>query len=222
VSSSADTAATGPARLRRELTVAVLGCALGGALALSAGSQLWLDVTITRQPPLPPATQALTGSQVAALVPACGLLLLAAAVAMIAVRGLGRTAVGLLVAVAGGVLAWSGLRALTGGLAAAAADVSDVIGLGDARLTSSVVATWPALTVAAGLLAVLAGLLVVLRGRHWPGMGRRYERTGTPTTAAGAGAQRTRPARPETAEDRHQAAWKALDRGEDPTTGPTV
>ena len=222
MSSSADTTATGPARLRRELTVAVLGCALGGALALSAGSQLWLDVTITRQPPLPPATQALTGSQVAALVPACGLLLLAAAVAVIAVRGLGRTAVGLLVAVAGGVLAWSGLRALTGGLAAAAADVSDVIGLGDARLTSSVVATWPALTVAAGLLAVLAGLLVMLRGPHWPGMGRRYERTGTPAAGAAAGTQRAHRTRPETAEDRHQAAWKALDRGEDPTTGPTV
>jgi uncharacterized membrane protein (TIGR02234 family) len=212
--------ATGAARLRRELTAAVLGCALGGALALSAASQRWLEVTITRQPPLPPATQVFTGSQVAALVPACGLLLLAAAVAVIALRGPGRTAVGLLVAAAGGTLGWSGLRALTGGLGAAAADPSDVVGLGDARLTSSVMATWPAVTLVAGLLAVLAGLLVVLRGRHWPGMGRRYERTGTTTTAAGV--QRGRPARPETAEDRHQAAWKALDRGEDPTAGPTV
>ncbi|MCW2678188.1 MAG: Trp biosynthesis associated, transrane protein Oprn/Chp [Modestobacter sp.] len=220
VSHPVDAADTGAARLRRELTAAVLGCALGGALALSAASQRWLQVTITRQPPLPPATQVLTGSQVAALVPACGLLLLASAVAMIAVRGLGRTAVGLLVALAGVVLGWSGLRALTGGLGATAADVSGVVGLGGARPTSSLVATWPALTLVAGLLAVLAGSLVVLRGRHWPGMGRRYERTG-PSPAA-AGAQRARPARPETAEDRHQAAWKALDRGEDPTAGPIV
>jgi uncharacterized membrane protein (TIGR02234 family) len=203
-------------RPRRELPLAVLGCAAAGALALSASSQRWLDVTIDRQPPLPPATEALTGSQAAALVPACGLLLLAAAVAVIAVRGLGRSVVGLLVAAAGGVLGWSGLRALTGGLGVGAADVDGVVGLGNARVTSSVVAPWPALTLAAGVLAVLVGLLVVLRGRLWPGMGRRYERTGT------AGAPSARPARPETPEDRHQAAWKALDRGEDPTADPTV
>jgi uncharacterized membrane protein (TIGR02234 family) len=221
VSAPVGTAASAAGRLRRELTAAVLGCALAGALALSTASQRWLEVTITRQPPLPPAAQVLTGSQVAALVPACGLLLLAAAVAVIAVRGLGRAAVGLLVVLAGGVLGWSGLRALTGGLGAAAADVSDVVGLGDARLSSSVVATWPALTVAAGLLSVLAGLLVMLRGPHWPGMGRRYERTGTPAAGAAAGTQRAHRTRPETAEDRHQAAWKALDRGEDPTAEPT-
>ena len=41
-------------------------------------------------------------------------------------------------------------------------------------------------------------------------MGRRYERG---ATAAGAGRRR---GRPETDEDRAQAAWKALDRGDDP------
>jgi hypothetical protein len=41
-------------------------------------------------------------------------------------------------------------------------------------------------------------------------MGRRYER-GPGATGAAA------PARPETDEDRAQTAWKALDRGEDPT-----
>ncbi|HEV7726893.1 MAG TPA: Trp biosynthesis-associated membrane protein [Modestobacter sp.] len=229
MSAAVEAPAAGAQRLRRELTGAVLGCAAAGALALSAASQQWLDVTITREPPLPPATDALTGGQAAALVPACGLLLLAAAVAVIAVRGLGRAAIGLAVAAAGGVLGWSGLRALTGGLDAGAADVSDVVGLADARVSTSVVATGPVLTLVAGVLAVLAGLLVVLRGRRWPGMGRRYERTGgapagvpaaAPATVAaggGTGAQRPRPVRPETPEDRHQAAWKALDRGEDPT-----
>jgi uncharacterized membrane protein (TIGR02234 family) len=224
MSSAVDDRATAARRRRRELTLAVLGCAVAGGLALSSASQPWLDVTVTRPPPLPPATEVLTGGQAAALVPACGLLLLAAAVALIAARGLGRTAVGLLVAVAGGVLAWSGLRALTGGLDSVAADVSDVVGLGESRLSSSVVATWPALTLAAGLIAVLAGLLVVVRGQHWPGMGRRYERPGA--AAAGSAARAARPARPESPEDRHQAAWKALDRGEDPTAdpaeGPTV
>jgi uncharacterized membrane protein (TIGR02234 family) len=208
----------GPApRHRRELAATLVLCGLAGAVALSASAQRWLQVTITRQPPLPPATAAVTGGQAAPLVPACGLLLLAAALALIAVRGPGRLLVGLLVAVAGGVLGLSGVRALTGGLDAAAAR-ADVVGIADARVTGAVVVGWPALTVLAGVLAVLAGLLAVVRGRRWPGMGRRYERTGPGTVPAGA--SRSRPARPETAEDRHQAAWRALDRGEDPTTDP--
>jgi uncharacterized membrane protein (TIGR02234 family) len=206
-------------RHRRELTATLVLCGLAGAVALSASAQRWLAVTITRQPPLPPATAAVTGSQAAPLVPACGLLLLAAALALVAVRGPGRLLVGLLVAVAGGVLGLSGVRALTGGLDAAAAG-TDVVGIGDARVTGSVVVGWPALTVLAGLLAVLAGLLAVVRGRRWPGMSRRYERTGPGTVPAGA--PRSRSARPQTAEDRHQAAWKALDRGEDPTADPTA
>jgi uncharacterized membrane protein (TIGR02234 family) len=76
------------------------------------------------------------------------------------------------------------------------------------------VRTWPAVVLVAGVVAVLTGVLVVLRGRAWPGMGRRYERTaGTSGTAPAVLAT----ARPQTDEDRHQAAWKALDRGEDPT-----
>jgi uncharacterized membrane protein (TIGR02234 family) len=85
------------------------------------------------------------------------------------------------------------------------------VGLGRAQVTSHPVVGWAALALVAGVLGVLAGLLLVLRGRSWPGMGRRYERTGTAPRPAPA------PARPETEEDRHQAAWKALDRGDDPT-----
>jgi len=195
---------------RRELTAAVLGAVLAGGLALVAGGQSWARVTVDRSPPLPPVTGVLNGADAAPLVPATGLVLLAAAVALLAVRGAGRVVVGLLMAVAGGVLAWSGLRALTGGLDAEAADLP---GVGGTRGASTVdVATgWPALAVVAGLLGVAAGLLVVLRGRSWPGMGRRYERPGSPAA----------PARPQTDEDRAQAAWRALDRGEDPTADPS-
>jgi uncharacterized membrane protein (TIGR02234 family) len=202
------------ARSRRELTAAVLLCALAGGLALSSSSQPWAHVTITREAPLPPTSEVLTGSQAAPLVGACGLLLLAAAVAVIAVRGVGRVVVGLLVAVAAGVLGWSGLRGVTGRLDLGVADVTSAVGLGQAHVTSDPVAGWAALALVAGVLGVLAGLLVVLRGRQWPGMGRRYERTGT---AGQQPAAPTRAARPETDEDRHQAAWKALDRGDDPT-----
>jgi uncharacterized membrane protein (TIGR02234 family) len=195
---------------RQELTAAVLGALGAGALALIAGGQAWAQVTAEREAPLPPVTDVLTGAAAAPLVPAAGLVLLAAGVALLAVRGLGRAVVGLLMAVAGGVLAWSGVRAFTGGLEAAAQEFAS-----RSTVTTEISAAWPVLAVLAGALGAAAGLLAVLRGRTWPAMGRRYERAGA--TAPGAAGAR----RPETDEDRAQAAWKALDRGEDPTSDPT-
>ncbi len=196
---------------RREMAAAVVGLAAAGGLALSTGGQTWLTATVTRPEPLPPVTEQLTGSALAPLVPAGGLLLLAAAVALVAVRGGGRVVVGLLAAVAGGVLGWSGLRTLVAdGDAAAAGVVSS--GTPGSTVTAAVSAGWPLLALLAGLLAVAAGLLTVLRGRTWPGMGRRYERTAAAAPAA---------ARARTDEDRALDAWRALDRGEDPTEGTT-
>ena len=203
---------------RRELTVAVLAAAAAGGLALSAGGQGWADVTVTRQPPLPPVEQVLTGSQLAPLVPATGLLLLAGAVALFAVRGWGRVVLGLVLAVAGGVLVASGAGALTGSVEVTPDDLGDQIGLGQATISSQVAAGWPVLAVVAGVLGLLAGGLVVLRGRRWPGLGQRYERPAGSGPAPAAAPRR--PSRPESPEDRHQAAWKALDRGDDPTDEP--
>ena len=200
------------AAARKELTAVVLGAAGGGALALVAGGQSWARVTAVRDAPLPPVTAALAGAEAAPLVPAAGLVLLAAAVALVAVRGPGRVVVGLLMAAAGGLLAWSGIRALAGGLSDAASQVPGV-GRGAGQVTVAVSAAWPVLAVLAGLLGIGAGLLAVLRGRTWPAMGRRYERSGATTPAA--------VRRPETDEDRAQAAWKALDRGDDPTADPS-
>jgi uncharacterized membrane protein (TIGR02234 family) len=194
---------------RRELAAAVLGSVGGGALALIAGGQAWAVLTAEREPPLPPVSGALSGADAAPLVPAAGLVLLAAAVALLAVRGPGRAVVGLFMAAAGGVLAWSGVRALTGGLSDAGTALPG-IGRAGGRVTVDLTAVWPLLAVLAGLLGIAAGLLAVLRGRTWPAMGRRYERTG-------ASAASTADARPQTDEDRAQAAWKALDRGDDPT-----
>ena len=196
---------------RRELTAAVLGAVGAGALALVAGGQAWAQVTAQREAPLPPVTGVLSGAAAAPLVPAAGLVLLAAGVALLAVRGTGRVVVGLLMAVAGGVLAWSGVRAFTGGLDAAAAQEF----AGRSSVTTEISAAWPVLAVLAGLLGIAAGLLAVLRGRGWPAMGRRYERAGAAVPEAAAAR------RPETDEDRAQAAWQALDRGEDPTSDPT-
>ena len=145
---------------RRELTLALAGCVLAGALALSSSGQRWLQVTVPRPLPLPPVVATFTGGQAAPLVPACGLLLLAAAVAVLAVRGAGRVAVGLLVVAAGAGLGWSGLRVLTGDLTAAAAAGTAGAAGEEAAASGQVSAGWPAIVVAAGTLAVLAGLLV--------------------------------------------------------------
>ena len=199
---------------RRELGSALAAAAVAGGLALSAGGQSWASVTAVRRPPLPPVTVAVLGSDTAPLVPASGLVLLAAAVALLAVRGSGRVVVGLLMAVAGGVLGWSGARTLAGRLAVDAATLSTVGSSPGVRLQAEVRPAWPALVVVAGVVAVAAGLLVVLRGRAWPAMGRRYERPG-------AGDGSSAPARPHTDEERATAAWRALDRGDDPTADPT-
>ncbi|TKJ18212.1 Trp biosynthesis-associated membrane protein [Blastococcus sp. CCUG 61487] len=206
---------------RKELTTAVLGAVLAGALALIAGGQSWASVTAERRAPLPPASAALSGADAAPLVPAAGLVLLAATVALLAVRGAARVVVGLLAAVAGGALVWSGVRALTGGLDDAAADLPGLSGATVTGTSSDVVATWPLLAVVAGLIGVGIGALSVLRGRAWPAMGRRYERPGAePGGAPAGGPSRSAPTASD--EDRAVEAWKALDRGEDPTTGPTA
>jgi uncharacterized membrane protein (TIGR02234 family) len=185
---------------------ALAGGALAGALALSAAGQTWSTVSVTRRAPLPPVTEVLTGSALAPLVPAAGLLLLAAAAAVPAVRGAARIAVGALVALAGAALAWSALRVLTGGADPGRAAPGE-------RRTADLATAWPVLCLVAAVLALAAGALVLCRGSTWPGMGRRYER--------GAGGAAPAPARARTDEDRALDAWRALDRGDDPTDDRT-
>ncbi|PRY50596.1 putative membrane protein (TIGR02234 family) [Geodermatophilus tzadiensis] len=190
---------------RRELGTALAGCALAGALALAAGGQTWATVDVTRRAPLPPVTEVLSGSDVAPLVTASGLVLLAGAVAVLAVRGAARAAVGVLVAAAGGALGWSAARVLLSGPPAAPRAPGETA-------STDLAAGWPVLCLVAAVLALATGLLVLARGHRWPGMGRRYERA--PGAAAPA------PARARTDEERALDAWRALDRGDDPTEDP--
>ena len=197
-------------KARRQLTAAVLGAAVAGGLTLFAAGQRWAGVTAERPSPLPPVVGSLTGSAAAPLVPAMGLLVLAAAVALVAVSGVARVELGAALAVGGGVLVWSAVQALTGGLAEAATQLPGV-GRTAGPVTVDAAAGWPVAVIAAGLLAVVVGLLVVLRGRGWPGMGRRYEHPGASSAA-----------RERSEEERSTDAWRALDRGVDPTVDPAV
>jgi uncharacterized membrane protein (TIGR02234 family) len=193
---------------RRELTAVVVTAVVGAGVALTAGGRAWAEVTAQRRPPLPPVTAVITGSEAAPLVPAAGLVLLAAAGALLAVRGWGRIAVGLVMVLAGAGLTWASGRVLAG------VDVVttqlQALGVPAADLATDVAPGWPVAAVVAGVLGIGAGAVTAVRGRRWPAMGRRYERSGD----AGAG---TAAAPAATDEQRASQAWTALDRGEDPT-----
>lgn len=134
-------------------------------------------------------TVELTGSDVAPLVQAGGLMALASVVAVHATRRVGRQVVGAVAAVTG--------------IAVTAAALSAQAGTPEEVTT----ATGPAaLAVAGGLMVAAAGAAVVVWGRTWPTMGRRFERTG-----------RRGPERPGQPGPSDRSAWDALDRGEDPT-----
>jgi uncharacterized membrane protein (TIGR02234 family) len=197
---------------RRELVAVLAAAVLGAALTLVAGGQQWASITAQRRAPLPAVTAAVSGSEVAPLAPAAALVLLAAAGALLAVRGAGRIAVGLLMALAGTGIAWSSGRVLAG--ADVVTDRLRSVGVPASALTTDVARAWPVLAVIGGVLGVAAGLLAVVRGRRWPAMGRRYERAGAAAPVSG------RPAPGVSDEQRAQSAWTALDRGEDPTEGP--
>ena len=200
---------------RRELVVTLAAAALGAALPLLGAGQQWAAITAERRPPLPPVTAVATGAELAPLAPAGGLVLLAAAGALLAVRGAGRVAVGLLMVRAGTAVAWSSGRVVGG--ADVVSTQLQVLGVAATDLSVDVAPAWPVLATAGGALGVLAGLAAVVRGRRWPGMGRRYERVVGPHGTGGGAAP---PAAPMDEDQRAGAAWAALDRGDDPTAGP--
>ncbi|WP_327676308.1 TIGR02234 family membrane protein [Kitasatospora sp. NBC_00458] len=187
---------------RRTLGLMLLLTALGAVLVLTAAGRVWaeglagtLEVSVT-------------GGRISELPAGLALVALAAAVAVFAVRGAGRLAVGALTLLAG-----------LGAAAAAAAGAGDTAALdGEAArklaLTGSTATGvghtgWPWVALVGGLLLALAGLLTVRFGRGWPAMGSRYE---APT---GKAPVRRKAAAAESPAD----LWKALDRGEDPTAG---
>jgi hypothetical protein len=175
---------------RRELTVAVLVCVVGGTLALWSTTRTWADLRTPRPAPLPPIVAAVTGGDAAPLASALALVALAGAAALLAARGLGRVGVGVLLLLAGAGIATGGVHALVGGVPGEST-VTDV----------HVTAAWPVLTAVGGVLVAVAGLVTVVRGRRWSALGRRYDAPAVATSPHEAG-----------------GLWDAFDRGEDPTT----
>jgi uncharacterized membrane protein (TIGR02234 family) len=230
-----------PARAasRRPFALALLLGAAGAGLALLAVRQPWARAVYVPPRPLPSQSITVSGQD---LVPAAGALALAGLAclaAVIATRGIGRRAAGLVLALcgAGTAVAVSGSLSGSSVLAAAAAkagSASSVASGGSGSTTggtssAGAVVTggssahavllgvpWRAAVVAGALAILAAGLLTVWRGTRWPVMSGRYERA-APAAPAGpqgqAGAAVTRPG-PVT---EPAALWDSISRGDDPT-----
>jgi len=142
---------------RRPLTTAVVVCAAGAGLAFVAAGRAWENG---------PARAAESAHQTGAdLVPglsALALVGLAGAGALLATRGLGRRALGVLLVLVGLGVA---------GLALAHVAGADTV--------------WPVPAAAGGLLVAVSGAAAVAVGQRWPAMGARYERASRGGPAGG-------------------------------------
>ncbi|OIJ69111.1 TIGR02234 family membrane protein [Streptomyces mangrovisoli] len=205
-SEAADPARSG----RRSLAVALLFGALGAAVALLATRQRWSAGTATVAGGAFPLTA--KGSDVTGVPAALAIVGLAALVAVFAVRRAGRFLVAALLALSG---AGTVAAALLGASDSSALDDQAAKATGDtsASVESLTHTGWPYVAAVGGLLLLLAGLLALRYGRLWPAMSGRYERDGTPRPR-----RRPQPADP----DRPEEMWKAMDRGEDPTSSGTA
>lgn len=138
-----------------ELAAAAGGCVVGAGIALYAAGQTW-SVDYTERPvPLGPIGIFHSGGELAPLMPALGWVSLAGAGALLATRGWGRRAVGVL-------LAFSGL-AISTAVSVVWSSVDD-----DEQL-------WPVLGALAGAVVAAMGVWTFIRGTGWPSMGTRYE-----------------------------------------------
>jgi uncharacterized membrane protein (TIGR02234 family) len=162
---------------------------------LVAAGQVWGEGTaVLAQGEVPVRAE---GSEVTGLPSALALVGLAALVAVFAVRRAGRTLVAALLG--------------AGDRSALEAEAARASGLTRGTVEAVSFGVWPYVAALGGVLLLAAGLLALRHGRRWPAMSGRHERAG----GARAGAARRTAPDP----DRPEELWKALDRGEDPTTG---
>jgi uncharacterized membrane protein (TIGR02234 family) len=188
-------------RTRRELAAATLLGVAGAGLVAGLAGRTWVTVT-ERAAGLQTVSQHLTGRSLSGVIAALGWAGLAGIAALLATRGWPRVAVGVLLTVFGVVIAVVSPTAVRRAHALSVAGRQSNL----ARLTGNVTVhpnAWWVISLAGGVLLAAAGLLTVARGRRWPGMSTRYDRPG---------------AAPPPRNDDPASLWKALDRGDDPTS----
>jgi uncharacterized membrane protein (TIGR02234 family) len=192
---------------RRELVLAVAGCAIAGAVVLFAAGRRWVHYVVGGGGQ---ASGGPTGHDVAAGGSALGLVMLAAVVALPATRGWLRRVVALVVVAAG-----AGTIALAGYVLAdpaAAAGGSGYVGFFSLSPDPTVrlrATGWPWVDVVAGAVALAAGGFALLRSGSWLTMGRRYE-SGRPSAKPSSGSS-------DGSSSDALSMWDRLDEGDDPT-----
>lgn len=193
---------------RRALGAALTAGALGATAVLVAAGQVWGEGTaVLARGEVPVRVE---GGEVTGLPSALALVGLAALVAVFAVRRAGRALVAALLALCGaGTVAAALLGA--GDRSALEAKAAEASGLTRGAVEAVSFGPWPYVAALGGAGLLAAGLLALRHGSRWPAMSGRHERAGGAGPAAG------RRAAPDP--DRPEELWKALDRGEDPTTG---
>ncbi|SDE21804.1 Trp biosynthesis-associated membrane protein [Auraticoccus monumenti] len=181
----------------RERALSWLGILVASGLLLVSASQAWVAVTASGAATSLSGTDVTGGlSQALAVVPPLGLLL------ALTLRARGRQLVGVLLVLVGLGAVLLGLRPPAPSPTQVEAALS-AVSLAEDWQTS--VTSWPRVFALAGALLVVAAVVVVRRAPRWPSRASRYE-VGDP------------PVRSDDPAD----AWRALDRGEDPTVGPAA
>lgn len=212
--------------MRLQRRTAVLWALAAGAVILGTGAQTWIESAGLSG--LATTSVTTTGNQAAAVVPAMGLVGMAAGIALSMARRIGRWVSAVLLMLAGLVTGFSAVNAALDPASAAQAQVSEASGT-TAEAGSYAVTVWPWLTLAGGVLLLLCGLAVLVLGRGWV-TSRRHESpvaaagTASATTGAGAGvgaaaggAAGTAAGASPGAELDEIDAWDELSRGQDPT-----
>lgn len=205
------------ARTREKIAAALLA-AVGAGLILASDGRGWATAAVTV--PVRFSVEA-TGSSLTPLPYALGLAGLAGALALFAVRRIGRYLVG-------AVLLGSGLGTVAAVVtnlghldSAQLAKVAEQTFAVDAASLGPVSNTiWPYVTIAGGVLLALSGAVTIARGRSWTGLSNRYERQGAHSARNAAAAPSAAPAAnpaSSAAEPTSRDLWDALNRGNDPT-----
>lgn len=207
---------------RRALLMAIAGCLAAAVAMLLASGQVWLEVALAPQPPLPGVSRAFTGGEVVDLLVPISILVGAAGLALIATRRVGRLVVASIVVLAGLlVLVAVGFFVYDEGSTAAYSWAQAYAAAGESVFPDREVSVMPAvLALVAGVIALASGLLSILGSRRWPVMGARYEpRTGSVSGTRVSEPSAVQPAAPANSSPpaNEAAMWAALERGEDPT-----
>ena len=193
-----------PARkATRAKTLAALLAAVGAGVVLLTIGRGWAHGDVTQ--PITFKVTA-TGSQLTGVPYALGLAGLAGALALFAVRRIGRYLVGAVLTLAGAGAVYAVADRLSR-LDQALHTQAAAQGLGaDTTISNIDNSLWPYLTILGGVILCLAGIYTLVRGGGWSGLGNRYEAPAAQQAAA-------KPAAEVTARD----LWDAQGRGADLT-----